>query len=219
MPWVIPPWLILVKFLGLTAKEYNEHDNDKSGNVGDDSNNGNGPQLAVRGSPPPPTTSGIDDYNRGDPGVPGVGILPRPMPGAVVATTCPDGLPPHAPRGEGQGGRSPRHAAANDTNGNGHISDDRADGVLEDNGDDNDLDNDDDDEGEDKNRDDDDNNRVVLGEAAAAAAPTTRMVAMMATSTTVMWTTMAAATTTTTLMTLTIFKGISRKTPILSHSH
>jgi hypothetical protein len=30
MPWVIPPWLALVEFLGLTAKEYNKHNNDKA---------------------------------------------------------------------------------------------------------------------------------------------------------------------------------------------
>ena len=30
MPWVIPPWLALVEFLGLTAKEYDEYDNDKA---------------------------------------------------------------------------------------------------------------------------------------------------------------------------------------------
>jgi hypothetical protein len=29
MPWAIPHWLALVEFLGLTAKEYNEHDDDK----------------------------------------------------------------------------------------------------------------------------------------------------------------------------------------------
>ena len=29
MPWAIPPWLALVKFLGLTAKEHEKHDNDK----------------------------------------------------------------------------------------------------------------------------------------------------------------------------------------------
>ncbi len=30
MSWAIPPWLALVEFLGLTAKEYNKHDNDKA---------------------------------------------------------------------------------------------------------------------------------------------------------------------------------------------
>ena len=30
MPWVIPPWLTLVEFLGLTAKEYDEHNDDKA---------------------------------------------------------------------------------------------------------------------------------------------------------------------------------------------
>ena len=30
MPWVIPPWLALVIFLGLTAKEYDEHNDDKA---------------------------------------------------------------------------------------------------------------------------------------------------------------------------------------------
>ncbi len=30
MPWVIPPWLALVKFLGLTDKEYGKHDNDEA---------------------------------------------------------------------------------------------------------------------------------------------------------------------------------------------
>ena len=30
MPWAIPPWLALVEFLGLTAKEYDKHDNDKA---------------------------------------------------------------------------------------------------------------------------------------------------------------------------------------------
>jgi hypothetical protein len=30
MPWVIPPWLALVEFLGLTAKEYHEHNDDKA---------------------------------------------------------------------------------------------------------------------------------------------------------------------------------------------
>jgi hypothetical protein len=29
MPWAIPPWLALVEFLGLTAKEYDKHDNNK----------------------------------------------------------------------------------------------------------------------------------------------------------------------------------------------
>ena len=29
MPWVIPPWLALVKFLGLTVKEHDKHDNDE----------------------------------------------------------------------------------------------------------------------------------------------------------------------------------------------
>ena len=30
MPWVIPPWLALVEFLGLAVKEYDEHDDDKA---------------------------------------------------------------------------------------------------------------------------------------------------------------------------------------------
>ena len=30
MPWVIPPWLALVEFLGLTAKKYDEHDDNKA---------------------------------------------------------------------------------------------------------------------------------------------------------------------------------------------
>ncbi len=30
MSWVIPPWLALVEFLGLTAKECDEHDDDKA---------------------------------------------------------------------------------------------------------------------------------------------------------------------------------------------
>jgi hypothetical protein len=30
MPWMIPPWLALVEFLGLTAKEYDKHAFDKS---------------------------------------------------------------------------------------------------------------------------------------------------------------------------------------------
>ncbi len=30
MPWVIPPWLALVEFLGLTTKEYDEHAFDKA---------------------------------------------------------------------------------------------------------------------------------------------------------------------------------------------
>jgi hypothetical protein len=29
MPWAIPPWLVLVKFLGLAAKEHDKHDNDE----------------------------------------------------------------------------------------------------------------------------------------------------------------------------------------------
>jgi hypothetical protein len=29
MPWAIPPWLALVEFLRLTAKEHNKHDDDK----------------------------------------------------------------------------------------------------------------------------------------------------------------------------------------------
>ena len=29
MTWMIPPWLALVEFLGLTAKEHNKHANDK----------------------------------------------------------------------------------------------------------------------------------------------------------------------------------------------
>jgi hypothetical protein len=28
-PWAIPPWLALVEFLGLTAKEHNKHDDDE----------------------------------------------------------------------------------------------------------------------------------------------------------------------------------------------
>ena len=30
MPWVIPPWLDLVEFFGLTAKEYDKHADDKA---------------------------------------------------------------------------------------------------------------------------------------------------------------------------------------------
>ena len=30
MPWVIPPWLALVEFPGLTAKEYDKHEDDKA---------------------------------------------------------------------------------------------------------------------------------------------------------------------------------------------
>ncbi len=30
MPWVIPPWLALAEFLGLTAKEYDEHDDNQA---------------------------------------------------------------------------------------------------------------------------------------------------------------------------------------------
>jgi hypothetical protein len=30
MPWVILPWLALVEFFGLTAKEYDEHDDNKA---------------------------------------------------------------------------------------------------------------------------------------------------------------------------------------------
>ena len=40
MPWVIPPWLALVEFPGLTAKEFNKHDK-KSNDVNDNSNGGN----------------------------------------------------------------------------------------------------------------------------------------------------------------------------------
>ena len=69
MPWVIPPWLVLVKFLGLTAKEYDEHDGDKSDNVDNDGNDGDGPQPAARGSPLPPMSGSIKDDDRGDPGV------------------------------------------------------------------------------------------------------------------------------------------------------
>ena len=49
MPWAIPPWLALVKFLGLTAKEHNKHDDDGDSNDNDandkdggDGNNDNG---------------------------------------------------------------------------------------------------------------------------------------------------------------------------------
>ena len=61
----------MVKFLGLTAKEYDEHNHDKSNNVDDDSNDGDRPQLAVRGLPLPPTTGSVDDNNRSNLGVPG----------------------------------------------------------------------------------------------------------------------------------------------------
>ena len=146
----------------------------------------------------PPTPGGVNNNDRINPGVPGGGgILPHPTRGAVVATTCPDGLPPG-------GGGSPCRAAANVAAGNkdndGHIGDVRADGVVEDDGDNNDLDNEDDDKGKDKNGDDNDDNAVVSGEAVAAAALTTRMAARMATTTKVTWTAMAAATTTTTSM-------------------
>jgi hypothetical protein len=30
MSWAMPPWLALVQFLGLTAKEYDEHDDNKA---------------------------------------------------------------------------------------------------------------------------------------------------------------------------------------------
>ncbi len=30
VPWVIPPWLVLVEFLKLTTKEYDKHDNNKA---------------------------------------------------------------------------------------------------------------------------------------------------------------------------------------------
>jgi hypothetical protein len=73
MPWVIPPWLALVKFLGLTSKEYDKHDDDKSDNVDNDGNNSNGPQPVAWGLPPPPTTSSVDNNDRSDPGVPGGG--------------------------------------------------------------------------------------------------------------------------------------------------
>jgi hypothetical protein len=36
MPWAIPPWLALVKFLGLTAKEHNKHDDDDNEDDNDD---------------------------------------------------------------------------------------------------------------------------------------------------------------------------------------
>jgi hypothetical protein len=29
MPWVIPPWLALVEFLGLTAKEHDKHNDEE----------------------------------------------------------------------------------------------------------------------------------------------------------------------------------------------
>ena len=181
MPWVIPPWLDLVEFLGLTAKEYNEHNNDKAAMS---------------------TMTATTATDRG-------GILPRLTRGMVIAATCPDGLPPRASRGEGRREGNPCHAAADtnnddDDDNNSHIGDVRVDGIVEDDGDDDNLDNDDNDKGEDKNGDDDDNNAVVLGEAAAAAAPTTRMAATMATMMKVMWTAMAATTTTTTSMTLTM---------------
>ncbi len=43
----------------------------QSDNVNDDSDNGDGPQPAAQGSPPPPTHGGIDDNDRGNLGVPG----------------------------------------------------------------------------------------------------------------------------------------------------
>ncbi len=148
---------------------------------------------------------GVKDNDRGDPGVPGGGILPRPTHGAIAAVTCPDGLPPRGSRGEGRGEGSPCRAApdaaaAADAN-DGHIGNVQADGVVEDDGDDDDLDDDNNDEGEDENGDDDNNNTVVSGEAAAAAAPTTRMAATMARTKKVTWTAMAVATTTATSMT------------------
>ena len=117
--------------------------------------------------------------------------------------------------GEGRWGGSPCRAAADaaaaNDNKDGHISDIRVVGIVEDDGDDDDLDDDDDDdddnegegegEGEDKNGDDDDDDAVVLGKAAAAAAPTTRMVATMATTMRVTWTAMVAAMTAATSMT------------------
>ena len=48
--------------------------------------------------------------------------------------------------GRGRGG-SPRRPAADDANNDGHIGNVQADGVVEDDGDDNDLDEDDNDEG------------------------------------------------------------------------
>ena len=42
MPWVIPPWLALVKFLGLTAKEHNKHDDDGDSNDNDANDNHDG---------------------------------------------------------------------------------------------------------------------------------------------------------------------------------
>jgi hypothetical protein len=52
MPWVIPPWLALVEFLGLTVKEHDKHndnerryvndDGDSNDNNADDKDVGNG---------------------------------------------------------------------------------------------------------------------------------------------------------------------------------
>ena len=103
------------------------------------------------------------------------GILPRPTRGAVVAATRPDGLPPRASRGEGPGGGSPCRAAADaaaaaDDN-DGHIGNVQADGVVKDDGDDNNLDDNDDDKGKDENGEDNDDNAVVLGEGRGSSLP------------------------------------------------
>jgi hypothetical protein len=44
MPWAIPPWLGLVEFLGLTAKEHDKHDDDgdSDDNDANDNDDGNG---------------------------------------------------------------------------------------------------------------------------------------------------------------------------------
>ena len=64
MPWAIPPWLALVKFLGLTAKEHNKHDDDGDSNNNDtndkDGGNGNNDNGEVEDD------GGDDDDNEDD---------------------------------------------------------------------------------------------------------------------------------------------------------
>jgi hypothetical protein len=179
----------------------------QSDNVDKDGNNGDGQQPAARGSLPPPTPSGVDDDNHGNSGVPGGD--PHSSDARRGCRRDSSGWPPASRIAWGRAGggspcRAATDAAANDANNDGHIGNIQADGVVKDDGDNDDLDDDDDDEGKDENRDNDDDDAVVSGEAAAAAAPTTRMAATMATTTKVTWTTMAAATTTRTSMTSTM---------------
>jgi hypothetical protein len=180
----------------------------QSDNFDNDGNNRDRPQPAVRGLPPPPTLGGVNNDDRGNPRVPGGDPLLSDAQRGCRRDSS--GWPPasRVAWGGAAGGGSPCRAAANaapdNADNNGHIGNVRADGVVKDDGDNDDLDNDDDHEGKDEKGDDDDDDAVVSGEAAAAVALTTRMAATMATTTKVTWMMMAATTTTTTSMTSTM---------------